>query len=109
MNDPRRPSDLAPRASLSGRAAFVSLLASEGIDVMFGNPGTTELAIMEALGQQSHIQYVLGLQEAHRGQRWRTATLAHPTGLLPATCTSHPDWATPWARCSTPSSTARRS
>ncbi len=64
MNDPRRPSDLAPRASLSGRAAFVSLLASEGIDVMFGNPGTTELAIMEALGQQSHIQYVLGLQEA---------------------------------------------
>ena len=64
MNDPRRPADLAPRATLSGRAAFLSLLASEGIDVMFGNPGTTELAIMEALGQQSHIKYVLGLQEA---------------------------------------------
>jgi len=64
MNDPRRPADLAPRATLTGRAAFLSLLASEGIDVMFGNPGTTELAIMEALGQQSHIQYVLGLQES---------------------------------------------
>ena len=64
MNDPRRPADLAPRATLSGRAAFLSLLASEGIDVMFGNPGTTELAIMEALGQQSHIKYVLGLQES---------------------------------------------
>jgi benzoylformate decarboxylase len=64
MNDPRRPADLAPRATLSGRAAFVSLLASEGIDIMFGNPGTTELAIMEALGYQSQIQYVLGLQEA---------------------------------------------
>lgn len=64
MNDPRRPADLAPRATLSGRAAFLSLLASEGIDIMFGNPGTTELAIMEALGQQSHIRYVLGLQES---------------------------------------------
>ena len=64
MNDPRRPADLAPRAMLSGRSAFLSLLASEGIDVMFGNPGTTELAIMEALGQQSDINYVLGLQEA---------------------------------------------
>ena len=64
MNDPRRPADLAPRATLTGRAAFLSLLASEGIDIMFGNPGTTELAIMEALGQQSHIKYVLGLQES---------------------------------------------
>jgi benzoylformate decarboxylase len=64
MNDPRRPADLAPRATLTGRAAFLSLLASEGIDIMFGNPGTTELAIMEALGQQSHIRYVLGLQES---------------------------------------------
>jgi benzoylformate decarboxylase len=50
--------------SLSGRAAFLQLLASEGVDVMFGNPGTTELAIMEALGAQTDIRYVLGLQEA---------------------------------------------
>lgn len=50
--------------TLSGRAAFVQLLASEGIEVMFGNPGTTELAIMQALGEQSSIRYVLGLQEA---------------------------------------------
>jgi len=64
MNDPRRPADLQPAASLTGRAAFVSLLASEGVDVMFGNPGTTELAIMEALAHQSQIDYVLGLQES---------------------------------------------
>jgi benzoylformate decarboxylase len=49
---------------MTGRAAFLSLLASEGVEVMFGNPGTTELAIMEALGCQSQIEYVLGLQEA---------------------------------------------
>ena len=50
--------------SLTGRAAFLSLLASEGVEVMFGNPGTTELAIMEALSAQSSIEFVLGLQEA---------------------------------------------
>src|SRR5512134_4133064 len=61
MNDPRSAG--AP-ASISGRAAFLSLLASEGVDVMFGNPGTTELAIMEALAHQSPIDYVLGLQES---------------------------------------------
>ncbi len=61
MNDPRMPS---PPTLTSGRAAFLALLASEGVDVMFGNPGTTELAIMEALGHQSRIGYVLGLQES---------------------------------------------
>lgn len=50
--------------TLSGRSAFVQLLASEGVEVMFGNPGTTELAIMQALGEQSAIRYVLGLQES---------------------------------------------
>ncbi|MGD9601857.1 MAG: thiamine pyrophosphate-binding protein [Gammaproteobacteria bacterium] len=50
--------------TLNGRSAFVSLLASEGVDVMFGNPGTTELAIMQALGEQAAIRYVLGLQES---------------------------------------------
>jgi benzoylformate decarboxylase len=64
MNDPRRPANLQPAASVTGRTAFLSLLASEGVDVMFGNPGTTELAIMEALAHQSQIGYVLGLQES---------------------------------------------
>ena len=38
MNAPRMPS---PPTLTSGRAAFLALLASEGVDVMFGNPGTT--------------------------------------------------------------------
>lgn len=53
----------SPR-TFTGRAAFLELLSSEGVDTLFGNPGTTELAIMEALGDQSKIDYVLGLQEA---------------------------------------------
>jgi benzoylformate decarboxylase len=51
-------------SSMTGRDAFLRLLASEGVDTLFGNPGTTELAIMEALGAQSDIGYVLGLQES---------------------------------------------
>ena len=47
----------------TGYNAFLDLLASEGVEYLFGNPGTTELAIMQALGDQSTISYVLGLQE----------------------------------------------
>jgi len=50
--------------TLSGHAAFTKLLAQEGVTHLFGNPGTTELAIMEAMSQQSDIAYVLGLQES---------------------------------------------
>ncbi|HEX4984988.1 MAG TPA: thiamine pyrophosphate-dependent enzyme [Burkholderiales bacterium] len=57
--------DHAPsRPVVSGRMAFMKLLAQEGITRLFGNPGTTELAIMEAISQQTAIGYVLGLQES---------------------------------------------
>src|SRR4051812_12574091 len=63
MNEPRYVPGITKRPSLTGRAAFLQLLVGEGVDTMFGNPGTTELAIMEALGAQSELCYVLGLQE----------------------------------------------
>jgi benzoylformate decarboxylase len=50
--------------TITGRTAFTKLLAQEGVTHLFGNPGTTELAIMEAMSQQSAINYVLGLQES---------------------------------------------
>jgi benzoylformate decarboxylase len=49
---------------LAGRHAFLRILAEEGVTHLFGNPGTTELAIMEALGTHPEIRFVLGLQEA---------------------------------------------
>lgn len=49
---------------LTGRAAFLKLLQSEGVTHVFGNPGTTELALMEAMPGAKGIEYVLGLQEA---------------------------------------------
>ena len=47
-----------------GRSAFLSLLEDEGIDILFGNPGSTELPIMAALHDHPDLQYVLGLQES---------------------------------------------
>ena len=48
---------------MSGRAAFLSLLADEGVTHFFGNPGTTELPIMEVMPDFPQLRYVLGLHE----------------------------------------------
>jgi benzoylformate decarboxylase len=50
--------------TLSGRQALLSILKDEGVDHLFGNPGTTELPLMDALVDHPEIRYVLGLQEA---------------------------------------------
>jgi benzoylformate decarboxylase len=49
---------------LSGRSAFLKLLVDEGITHLFGNPGTTELPLMEVVPDFPELTYVLGLQEA---------------------------------------------
>jgi benzoylformate decarboxylase len=49
--------------AMTGSSAFLRLLRDEGIDILFGNPGTTELAIMDALVDHPQIRYALGLQE----------------------------------------------
>ena len=48
----------------TGRALFLQLLVDEGVTHLFGNPGTTELAIMEAVPDFPQLKYVLGLQES---------------------------------------------
>src|SRR5262245_51798425 len=49
---------------ISGRSAFLQLLVDEGVTHLFGNPGTTELPIMEVVPQFPQLKFVLGLQEA---------------------------------------------
>jgi benzoylformate decarboxylase len=49
---------------LSGRSAFLKLLVDEGVTHLFGNPGTTELPLMEVVPDFPDLTYVLGLQEA---------------------------------------------
>jgi benzoylformate decarboxylase len=47
-----------------GAAVLLEVLRSEGCRYIFGNPGTTELALMDALTGAPDISYIWGLQEA---------------------------------------------
>jgi benzoylformate decarboxylase len=51
-------------AYIAGKSAFLQILKQEGVSVMFGNPGTTELPLMDGLAREPGIRYVLALQEA---------------------------------------------
>jgi benzoylformate decarboxylase len=48
----------------SGKQAFLEMLTQEGVCVVFGNPGTTELPLMDGLVREPRLRYVLALQEA---------------------------------------------
>ena len=48
----------------SGKRAFLDVLKQEGVRYMFGNPGTTELPLMDGLAEEPALTYVLALQEA---------------------------------------------
>jgi benzoylformate decarboxylase len=47
----------------SGIEALVEMLAQEGVRYLFGNPGTTELPLNDALVRDRRIGYILGLHE----------------------------------------------
>ena len=46
-----------------GKHIFLDLLRSEGVEFIFGNPGTTELPLMDAFVVETGIRYILGLNE----------------------------------------------
>src|SRR5512143_1936847 len=48
---------------ISGREAFLRVLKQEGVTCIFGNPGTTELPLMDALLGYKEIRYFLALHE----------------------------------------------
>ena len=49
---------------ITGRSAFLALLKDEGITHLFGNPGTTELPIMDALSEHPDLNYLMSMQES---------------------------------------------
>ena len=49
--------------AIRGIDAFLELLAAAGVRYIFGNPGTTELPLNDALIDDQRFQYILGLQE----------------------------------------------
>ena len=46
-----------------GKHIFLDLLRSEGVEFVFGNPGTTELPLMDAFVVETRVRYILGLNE----------------------------------------------
>ena len=48
---------------MNGIQAFLDLLAGCDVKYLFGNPGTTELPLNDALVTDRRFQYILGLQE----------------------------------------------
>jgi len=49
--------------ALNGVQAMLEMLADCGVRYLFGNPGTTELPLMDALVDHRRIEYILALQE----------------------------------------------
>ncbi|MGK2947910.1 MAG: thiamine pyrophosphate-binding protein [Acidimicrobiales bacterium] len=47
-----------------GRDVLLDVLRTEGVRHIFGNPGSTELPLIDALAEADDLHYVLGLQEA---------------------------------------------
>ena len=48
---------------MTGIDAFLEILAGAGVRYLFGNPGTTELPLSDALARDRRIKYMLGLHE----------------------------------------------
>src|SRR5436190_17214520 len=49
---------------MTGKRALLELLKQEGVEILFGNPGTTELPLMDAFATENELRYMLCLQEA---------------------------------------------
>ena len=49
---------------MSGSQALLALLKQEGVEIVFGNPGSTELPLIDALTIDTDIRYVLSLHES---------------------------------------------
>jgi benzoylformate decarboxylase len=55
---------MAPLVLNGGRECLLEILRSEGVTHIFGNPGTTELPLLDSLAAAEDLHFVLGLQEA---------------------------------------------
>ncbi len=81
-----------------GAAVMLEVLRSEGCRYVFGNPGTTELALMDALSGAPDISYIWGLQEASVVAMADGYAKRLGPGPASSICTRPAAWATPWGR-----------
>src|SRR5271157_2149176 len=66
LKTPFCPAHTKEEAPMTRRArdVLLDILRDEGVTHIFGNPGSTEMPLMDALVDAPEITYVLGLQEA---------------------------------------------
>lgn len=50
--------------TMTGKQALLEMLKAEGVDYIFGNPGTSEGPIIDLLGDYPEFKYILALQES---------------------------------------------
>ncbi len=48
---------------MTGASLLLDLLRANGVEIVFGNPGTTELPLVDAFAAETGIRYILGLNE----------------------------------------------
>ena len=49
--------------AMTGKDALVRMLKAEGVEIIFGNPGTSETPMMDALQDFPEVRYIQALQE----------------------------------------------
>ena len=47
-----------------GRQVFMETLRAHGVEYIFGNPGTTEMPILDSLLEYPGLSYIMTLQES---------------------------------------------
>src|SRR5262249_42817342 len=50
-------------ASMTGAEVMYEFMVREGVRYVFGNPGTTELPLMDLFAARDEIEYILALHE----------------------------------------------
>jgi len=76
---------------MTGREALMQVLNHEGVDFVFGLPGSTELMFMDALVDHPEIKFILGLHEVI-ALGMAEAILACRERWAWSTCIPMPDW-----------------
>src|SRR5688500_404621 len=51
-------------STLKGRQVFMETLLAHGVEYIFGNPGTTEMPILDSLLEYPQLRYIMTLQES---------------------------------------------
>ena len=85
---------------ITGRHAFLEVLHQEGVEYIFGNPGTTELPLMDALVDRPDSNTSWRSRNLPR-LAWRMAMRRPRARSVCSICMSVQGSATPWGCCTT--------